>query len=36
VYVGYIRRKLQAAHPLPRIYTVRGLGYVLKHEAGTI
>jgi two-component system OmpR family response regulator len=35
VYVGYVRRKLQAAHPLPRIYTVRGLGYILKHEAGT-
>ncbi len=35
VYVGYIRRKLQAAHPLPRIHTVRGLGYILKHEAGT-
>jgi DNA-binding response OmpR family regulator len=35
VYVGYIRRKLQAAHPLPRIHTVRGLGYILKQDAGT-
>ena len=33
VYVGYIRRKLQAAHSLPRIHTVRGLGYILKHQA---
>jgi two-component system OmpR family response regulator len=33
VYVGYIRRKLQAIHPLPRIHTVRGLGYILKHQA---
>jgi DNA-binding response OmpR family regulator len=32
VYVGYIRRKLHAAHPLPRIHTVRGLGYILKHQ----
>ena len=36
VYVGYVRRKLQAAHPLPRIYTVRGLGYILKQEAGAL
>jgi DNA-binding response OmpR family regulator len=33
VYVGYIRRKLQAAHSPPRIHTVRGLGYILKHQA---
>jgi DNA-binding response OmpR family regulator len=33
VYVGYIRRKLLAAHPLPRIHTVRGLGYILKNQA---
>lgn len=32
VYVGYLRRKLQAAHPRPLIHTVRGLGYILKHE----
>jgi DNA-binding response OmpR family regulator len=32
VYVGYVRRKLQAAHPRPLIQTVRGLGYILKHE----
>lgn len=32
VYVGYIRRKLQAADPRPLIQTVRGLGYMLKHE----
>ena len=33
VYVGYVRRKLHAASALPRIHTVRGLGYILKHEA---
>jgi two-component system, OmpR family, response regulator len=33
VYVGYVRRKLQAADPRPLIQTVRGLGYILKHEA---
>jgi DNA-binding response OmpR family regulator len=33
VYVGYVRRKLHAAHHRPRIHTVRGLGYILKHEA---
>jgi two-component system, OmpR family, response regulator len=32
VYVGYVRRKLQAAHPHPCIQTVRGLGYILKHH----
>jgi two-component system, OmpR family, response regulator len=32
VYVGYIRRKLQVAEPRPLIQTVRGLGYILKHE----
>jgi DNA-binding response OmpR family regulator len=30
VYVGYVRRKLQAVHPVPLIQTVRGLGYMLK------
>jgi DNA-binding response OmpR family regulator len=30
VYVGYLRRKLQAASPQPLIHTVRGLGYMLK------
>jgi DNA-binding response OmpR family regulator len=30
VYVGYVRRKLAAAAPEPRIHTVRGLGYVLQ------
>jgi DNA-binding response OmpR family regulator len=30
VYVGYVRRKLHAALPRPLIYTVRGLGYMLK------
>jgi DNA-binding response OmpR family regulator len=35
VYVGYVRRKLHAAHHRPRIHTVRGLGYILKHEADT-
>jgi two-component system OmpR family response regulator len=33
VYVGYVRRKLQAALPQPLIHTVRGLGYILKREA---
>jgi DNA-binding response OmpR family regulator len=33
VYVGYVRRKLQAAWPQPLIHTVRGLGYILKREA---
>ncbi len=33
VYVGYVRRKLQTALTPPLIHTVRGLGYVLKHEA---
>jgi DNA-binding response OmpR family regulator len=33
VYVGYVRRKLQAAAPGPLIHTVRGLGYILKQEA---
>ncbi|MEZ5418845.1 MAG: winged helix-turn-helix domain-containing protein [Vicinamibacterales bacterium] len=32
VYVGYVRRKLQAATPQPLIHTVRGLGYMLKAE----
>ncbi|MDP1570131.1 MAG: response regulator transcription factor [Vicinamibacterales bacterium] len=30
VYVGYVRRKLQAVVPEPLIHTVRGLGYLLK------
>lgn len=33
VYVGYVRRKLQAVLTEPIIHTVRGLGYMLK--AGT-
>ncbi|MCC7242860.1 MAG: response regulator transcription factor [Acidobacteria bacterium] len=32
VYVGYVRRKLQALTPEPLIHTVRGLGYMLKRE----
>ena len=32
VYVGYVRRKLQACHPDALIQTVRGLGYMLKQE----
>lgn len=32
VYVGYVRRKLQAATPRPLIHTVRGLGYMLKAD----
>jgi len=34
VYVGYVRRKLQAVTPTPLIHTVRGLGYMLKAEPG--
>lgn len=30
VYVGYVRRKLQAVASVPLIHTVRGLGYMLK------
>jgi DNA-binding response OmpR family regulator len=33
VYVGYVRRKLQAVTPQPLIHTVRGLGYMLKTDA---
>lgn len=33
VYVGYVRRKLQSLTPEPLIHTVRGLGYMLKHES---
>jgi DNA-binding response OmpR family regulator len=32
VYVGYLRRKLQAATPEPLIHTMRGLGYMLKQD----
>lgn len=35
VYVGYVRRKLQSATPLPLIHTVRGLGYMLKAGSRT-
>jgi two-component system response regulator MprA len=30
VYVGYLRRKLQAAGARPLLHTVRGVGYVLR------
>jgi len=30
VYIGYVRRKLQAHHAAPLIHTLRGLGYMLK------
>ena len=30
VYVGYLRRKLEAAGARPLIHTVRGVGYVLR------
>jgi DNA-binding response OmpR family regulator len=32
VYVGYVRRKLLATQAQPLIHTVRGLGYMLRHE----
>jgi two-component system OmpR family response regulator len=34
VYIGYVRRKLQAQYALPLIHTVRGLGYMLKLRSG--
>jgi two-component system, OmpR family, response regulator MprA len=30
VYIGYLRRKLEAAGARPLIHTVRGVGYVLR------
>jgi DNA-binding response OmpR family regulator len=30
VYIGYLRKKLQAHHREPLVHTVRGLGYTLK------
>jgi DNA-binding response OmpR family regulator len=36
VYVGYLRRKLQAAWAQPLIYTVRGFGYMLRHGAAAL
>lgn len=30
VYIGYLRKKLQAHYPQPLVHTVRGLGYMLK------
>jgi DNA-binding response OmpR family regulator len=35
VYVGYLRRKLQAAPAQPLIHTVRGLGYMLKDKVAS-
>jgi DNA-binding response OmpR family regulator len=32
VYIGYVRKKLQAQHDRPLVHTVRGLGYMLKLE----
>ncbi len=32
VYIGYLRKKLQAHWPVPLIHTVRGLGYMLKQR----
>lgn len=32
VYVGYLRRKLEAGKDAPLLHTVRGAGYVLKAE----
>lgn len=34
VYIGYLRRKLQAHWPAPLVQTVRGLGYMLKESGG--
>jgi two-component system response regulator MprA len=30
VYVGYLRRKLEAIGARPLVHTVRGVGYVLR------
>jgi two-component system response regulator MprA len=30
VYVGYLRRKLEAVGARPLVHTVRGVGYVLR------
>ena len=30
VYIGYLRKKLQAHHDAPLVHTLRGLGYMLK------
>jgi two-component system, OmpR family, response regulator MprA len=34
VYIGYLRRKLEAAGARPLIHTVRGVGYALREPAG--
>ena len=34
VYVGYLRRKLEALGARPLLHTVRGVGYVLREPAG--
>ena len=34
VYIGYLRRKLQAAGARPLLHTVRGVGYVLREPDG--
>jgi two-component system response regulator MprA len=34
VYVGYLRRKLEAGGEPRLLHTVRGVGYVLRPEAG--
>jgi two-component system, OmpR family, response regulator MprA len=35
VYVGYLRRKLEAAGEERLVHTVRGVGYVLRESEGT-
>lgn len=32
VYISYLRRKIDDGNPEPLIHTVRGVGYVLRHE----
>ena len=34
VYIGYLRRKLEDAGARPLIHTVRGVGYILREQAG--
>ena len=33
VYVGYLRRKIDATEDRPLVHTVRGVGYVMKVDA---
>ena len=32
VYIRYLRKKIDADHPIKLIHTVRGVGYVLRED----